>query len=217
MDNPHHLHSVRSGCLPRARSARSVTQTKELIKSDRVFFQRPFHVAVCAWFAALLGCSAALELEDLENGFCEEGTKACNDDCVNTDSPSFGCAGPSCTPCALDHALSNCDPRGACSISGCLGDYRDCDGNPENGCEVDVAHDPNNCGQCGTVCSTESGVPACGDSRCTLSHCFDDFANCDEDFSNGCETDLRIAPEHCGECDNPCSGTATCVAGECID
>lgn len=215
MDHPHSLHSARSGCVSRARRASSVTQTKDLIKSDLVFFQRPFGVALCAWFAAVIGCSAALELEDLENGLCEDGFKACNDECVSTDSPSFGCGGPSCTPCALEHAASNCDPRGACAIAGCLGDYWDCDGDPLNGCEVDLAHDPNNCGACGRVCVTDNGEPACGDSRCTLSHCDDNYGNCNDDYSDGCETFLQTSQQHCGKCDNPCSGT--CAEGVCVD
>jgi hypothetical protein len=39
----------------------------------------------------------------------------------------------------------------------------DCDGNPANGCETDLKHDPKNCGACGHTC----GPPAhCAGGSC---------------------------------------------------
>lgn len=41
------------------------------------------------------------------------------------------------------------------------------------------------------------------------------FADCDEDATNGCETDIRSNAAHCGACKHACGGTATCTAGAC--
>lgn len=177
--------------------------------------QRFIDVVLGMLLLAPMACSAAIELDELENGVCPEGFKACDGRCVNTDSPSFGCGGASCTPCALGHALSNCNPQGECAISSCVGDYFDCDGVLSNGCEVDLAHDPQNCQVCGHICENpENAFPACGDSRCSLSHCMEGFGDCDRDFANGCETPLGT-DEHCGRCGDACSAEQSCVDGGC--
>jgi serine/threonine-protein kinase len=47
-------------------------------------------------------------------------------------------------------------------------------------------------------------------ARCNLKHecdlaiCYQSFDDCDGDAHNGCETDLRIDPEHCGSCSRKC-------------
>jgi len=47
-------------------------------------------------------------------------------------------------------------------------------------------------------------------ARCNLKHecdlaiCYQSFDDCDGDSHNGCETDLRIDPEHCGSCSRKC-------------
>jgi hypothetical protein len=49
--------------------------------------------------------------------------------------------------------------------------------------------------------------------------CGGSFANCDGNAANGCETDTRSAPTHCGACGRACPtaahATATCAAGVC--
>lgn len=44
--------------------------------------------------------------------------------------------------------------------------------------------------------------------------CHEGFGNCDENPRNGCETDLRLNPEHCGGCGHDCLG-GSCSAGSC--
>ena len=47
-------------------------------------------------------------------------------------------------------------------------------------------------------------------ARCNLKHecdlaiCYQSFDDCDCDSHNGCETDLRIDPDHCGTCSRKC-------------
>jgi serine/threonine protein kinase len=47
-------------------------------------------------------------------------------------------------------------------------------------------------------------------ARCNLKHecdlaiCYQSFDDCDGDSHNGCETDLRIDPDHCGTCSRKC-------------
>ncbi len=48
--------------------------------------------------------------------------------------------------------------------------------------------------------------------------CDEGFADCDEDDQNGCETDLQISLENCGECGSVCgaeNGTGECIGGSC--
>ena len=48
--------------------------------------------------------------------------------------------------------------------------------------------------------------------------CAEGTADCDGDESNGCETDLTTALDHCGGCNTPCStahGNAACEASIC--
>ncbi|MFK7984965.1 MAG: MopE-related protein [Sandaracinaceae bacterium] len=52
--------------------------------------------------------------------------------------------------------------RHACVISACPSDRADCDGNPANGCEIDIATDTGHCGACGIRCDG-----ACVDGLCS--------------------------------------------------
>lgn len=45
--------------------------------------------------------------------------------------------------------------------------------------------------------------------------CATGMGDCDADATNGCETDLRTTPAHCGRCERACGGGAVCQASEC--
>ncbi|MBW1838696.1 MAG: hypothetical protein JRI49_02080, partial [Deltaproteobacteria bacterium] len=58
----------------------------------------------------------------------------------------------------------------------------------------------------------------CGDhASCSSETCICDnnWGNCDEDWANGCERDLRVELENCGECGNVCEGANQCENDAC--
>jgi hypothetical protein len=71
--------------------------------------------------------------------------------------------------------------------------------------QVDLNSDPNNCGRCGNSCRTANVRSAtCSSGVCTQITCEDNFANCDGDVSNGCETAAGT-----------CQPAPTCVPAVC--
>ncbi len=73
---------------------------------------------------------------DIANG-CESDTTSSRDHC--------GACGKQCAPA---NATGGC-AFGVCKVSSCTSGFGDCNGNAADGCEVDLARDPNNCGSCG--------------------------------------------------------------------
>lgn len=70
---------------------------------------------------------------------------------------------------------------------------------------VNVSNDPNNCGECGNVCSEYA---VCEGGICQL-NC-GGLTECD-----GSCVDILSDPNNCGECENVCSEYATCTDGTC--
>ena len=98
--------------------------------------------------------------------------------------------------------------------AGCEALKADCDGDDDNGCEVDIAVDQQNCGRCGSVCADGPRSSAtCSGGVCKLT-CEQGFSDCDKNVANGCEADTRIDDANCGLCGNSCGG-AGCVDGAC--
>ena len=101
----------------------------------------------------------------------------------------------------------------------CLANHKDCDSNPNNGCETPTASDPVNCGGCGTICAdNQTSSNNCSGSTC-MPVCLTNHANCDGNPNNGCETPTATDPNNCGGCGTQCmtqnaSGT-TCSGGGC--
>jgi hypothetical protein len=87
---------------------------------------------------------------------------------------------------------------------------------------VKLDSDPNNCGACGTVCTSMNGTPACVAGSCTVSSCNAGFGDCDGNPANGCEVNLNTDVQHCGTCATNCTQscalnaqTHACNAGAC--
>jgi hypothetical protein len=80
---------------------------------------------------------------------------------------------------------------------------------PKFGC------DSNSCGQCGSAHATAS----CGGGKCVIESCQNEWADCDKNPNNGCETDLN-SPTSCGSCGTKCSAGknqfAKCVSDQCV-
>jgi hypothetical protein len=140
---------------------------------------------------------------------CAVGRKSCSGTCVSTDDSRTGCGAPSCAPCVIAHGSAKC-ASGGCAVAECESGRADCDGNPSDGCEVDVTSDPKHCGACTTACAPEQ---VCGPNGCAAT-CPGNLSAC----SGSC-VDLNTNPDNCGSCARQCSapanGVATCSAKTC--
>ncbi len=138
------------------------------------------------------------------NGFVDDGCEVklgTNDDC--------NACGDRCTdpkkPCVFDTSLN----KGQC---GCGPGLEYC------GKCVDPKIDDLNCGGCGVVCDpgADGGPPrdhayyGCVSSECGHLKCQPNYASCDGDLTNGCETSL-LSPDNCGGCGKACDPGQTCI------
>lgn len=151
---------------------------------------------------------------------CESGWGNCDNDWLN------GCgsdlvSGHSVYDDNSPFWTSNTTHGGMCY---CQEGWGDCDLNlaqeGSNGCETNLLNDTNNCGACGSACYDLTGLhgtQACVNGKCQYS-CEEGWANCDGDWSNGCEVDLTSDVHNCGACGNDCTRPHTvsqCVDGQC--
>lgn len=181
------------------------------------------------------GCDQACALDHTVAHACVASTcriETCApgwDDC--NDIPGDGCEAGVTSPaacgacnaaCNLAHASASCayaEGEYACAVTECSSnDYADCDGVDSNGCEVHLATDPDDCGECGIACEFSHAVAQCSLGSCVLGPCLPDYANCNVTSTDGCEADLRNDAAHCGECGTECvtpNGTTQCLEGAC--
>ncbi|WP_224369607.1 hypothetical protein [Hyalangium versicolor] len=79
----------------------------------------------------------------------------------------------------------------------CAPGYANCDGNPANGCEVNLTEDPNHCGTCSTSCDTPGdAVGVCVAGTCGNA-CAVGRYDCDGNAANGCESTYACSPSTC--------------------
>jgi hypothetical protein len=109
---------------------------------------------------------------------------------TRTDLGSCGGCGRRCAPANAEGACGG----GRCAVARCNAGFADCDGDPGNGCEVDLATSASHCGACGRGCP--SGL--CRDAACVT------FGGAFERADPGC------AECHNG---NPASGACACPGG----
>ena len=55
----------------------------------------------------------------------------------------------------ITNGIGQCQ-QGKVSVLSCKKGYADCDGKIENGCEIDIMNDQENCGACGNICTLEN-------------------------------------------------------------
>jgi len=89
---------------------------------------------------------------------------------------------------------------------------------------VDLLNDVQNCGTCGNACrfggddeSKLKETASCKEGLCVY-ECQPGFADCNNDPSDGCETDLSVHSKNCGACGVTCDVAAgqPCIEGKCL-
>lgn len=133
---------------------------------------------------------------------------SCTTDCITQKGNGWICKAGTC------EVNECCPPPGDASCA----TKQDCDGNKQNGCEVDLATDPNNCKTCGNVCSLPHASSTCTQEICVVTACDAGWDNCDANDANGCETNIAGDSANCGACKKACNATngqPACVGGAC--
>lgn len=145
---------------------------------------------------------------------CAPGYFDCNgkasDGCevsLQDNQKNCGMCGKACLGSVV-HGNSTC-AAGGCVLT-CEGGFADCDDDPSDGCEANTQSDKMNCGGCGIVCAqVPNAIVGCQSGQCVITGCASgNYADCDHNYFNGCEVDLRSDEQHCGSCATKCPGAA---------
>jgi hypothetical protein len=156
---------------------------------------------------------------DLNYGDCDG--VAANGCEANLDTSATTCGDCNTVCPSGPHSTAVCN-MGACALT-CMGTYGDCNGDPNDGCEVDTAISTAHCGACGRPCAGDNVMTAVCAAGLCASTCTAGFGNCYQPAApapdNGCETDLGASVANCGACGRPCSGlnvaSRSCSGGTC--
>jgi hypothetical protein len=151
---------------------------------------------------------------------CSSGYGNCDGNAVNGCETHIQTSVAHCGGCG--NACTNANGQTSCvagsCVPSCAAGWEDCDGNPNNGCETNVNSNKDNCGACGTKCTNANGNTSCVLGLCTPA-CSSNYASCDGNPNNGCETSLLTSVGNCGSCGSQCTndhGTTSCVSGACV-
>jgi len=159
------------------------------------------------------GCTATVCTAPLAN--CDGAELNGCEVSTATNTQHCGACGHACT---FAHAGASC-AVGACVMGACDAGWANCDGNPANGCEVNLLTNSAHCGTCGTVCNTVNGTSICAQGSCEIAACDGGYRNCDQLAFNGCEVSSTSDVNHCGGCGVVCPGrpsaVATCLGSAC--
>lgn len=171
-----------------------------------------------------------------EGEICNEIAEICcpGSGCRSLDSDVLHC-GDCGRACDNTNVLVSICSAGACNSSCEIG-FGNCsrptvaDGN-DDGCEINLYDDPDNCGRCGRLCSEANAderlctAPGICNSTCTgnAGNCYQPTTA--EGDDDGCEVnDLSLDALHCGGCERACLVDAvdpsiiappTCIGGRC--
>jgi len=107
---------------------------------------------------------------------CGPGETLCGIDCVKLLTDQKHC-GACENNCKLPQDLFGDDEAnsvpvcryGACAVN-CKDGFGDCNGDPKDGCEVNLMSDQRNCGACGNACDALAGQPCIG-GQCAVRPC----------------------------------------------
>jgi hypothetical protein len=154
-------------------------------------------------------------------GACLTGYADCNGSAADGCEVNVGASIDNCGACGAACLVPNGTPQcsaGVCSIGSCGPGYADCNGVLADGCETNLANDPNSCGSCGLACSLANATPTCAAGTCNIATCQQGFANCNGQAADGCEIAIASDVFNCGACGVACSlahATASCSGGGC--
>jgi len=159
--------------------------------------------------------------------------EACDPGFENNASCDYDCTKPACgdglhnfpagEQCEPGEETADCDAN--CTWSTCGDGYLNalsgeaCD----DGIETALCDDDCTLPECGDGIfnelaeECEMGVWPPANAGCHLCEfqCKPGFGNCDSDFTDGCETDIKTDPDHCGSCGNLCADNQVCVNKVC--
>ena len=143
---------------------------------------------------------------DREAAVCEPSD--CDGDPTNgretdtrTDPCNCGACGRRCE--SLRGVTSATCEACSCRVV-CDARFRDCDGDPNNGCESLLASDARNCGACGHACGVGE---ACRSGACVF---VPSYTSC-----SGLMANLYNDVENCGACGHACAAGQVCDRGAC--
>ena len=163
---------------------------------------RPNSTAVCGPGGCDIACTAPFD--------------NCDGDKVNGCESNLTSSKTHCGSCS-----KSCDDppnaAGVCSNSNCVvscsSGFKDCNGQYQDGCEIDARSNLQHCGACNAPCAAPNGTVAavtCASSSCQIVTCNPSLGNCDGNFGNGCEANLNSDVNHCGDCGTACSAGFVC-------
>lgn len=133
---------------------------------------------------------------------CTPNEKCCGGECVDTRfDPNH------CMVCGHGCPGTTCESS-SCTNT-CQQGFVDCNHNVVDGCEVNPASDPENCGNCGISCGF---LLECVKGYCV---CPPGTADCDGSKDNGCETDVTSDKSSCGGCGKACHPGQACTDASC--
>lgn len=99
----------------------------------------------------------------------KSGLTQCNSGCKDllSDQGNCGACNNAC-PNPRANQVKGCK-KGVCVLD-CVPGFADCNGDPADGCEVDLTRHPAHCGACGNECDFGAGQP-CIEGRCRMVEC----------------------------------------------
>lgn len=148
---------------------------------------------------------------------CAPNETLCGADCVDTSNDPLNCndCGSACPD--RPNSSPSCT-AGSCGIV-CDANFADCNGNGDDGCEVDTRTDVENCNGCGMACPARANATrTCVGGSCDFV-CDGGFDDCDGMDATGCEADVSSDASNCGSCGTLCPAgpgeVATCSSSVC--
>ncbi len=97
---------------------------------------------------------------------CPVGDGCCGGACRDLVGDIDNC-GACDHACTVAHGTPACT-GGKCAVAACDAGFADCNQDPSDGCEAELATDAANCGGCGKACPAGNGAGFCGNGACDV-------------------------------------------------